>query len=166
MSTQKYTLGKTSLSKLEGVHPSLVKVIKLAIQKTTQDFSVNEGLRSLDRQKRLVAAGASRTLNSKHLKQADGYGHASDLIPWGDFDGNGTNEISWSWEHFYPIAEAMRAAAKELNIRVRWGGCWEHSTTQQSRQPNLSPTTLLNAASQGNARLLMAHISSWQNNAS
>lgn len=88
MSTQKYTLGKTSLSKLEGVHPSLVKVIKLAIQKTTQDFSVNEGLRSLDRQKRLVAAGASRTLNSKHLKQADGYGHASDLIPWGDFDGN------------------------------------------------------------------------------
>ena len=114
---QTYTLGKTSLSKLNGVHPNLVKVIKRAIEKTIQDFSVNEGLRTLERQKRLVAAGASRTLNSQHLKQAD-------LIPWGDFDGNGTKEISWAWENFYPIAEAMRAAAKELNIRVRWGGCW------------------------------------------
>ena len=94
---QTYTLGKTSLSKLNGVHPDLVKVIKRAIELTSQDFSVNEGLRTLERQKRLVAAGASRTLNSKHLKQSDGYGHASDLIPWGDFDGNGTKEISWAW---------------------------------------------------------------------
>jgi hypothetical protein len=133
---QTYTLGKTSLSKLNGVHPNLVKVIKRAIELTSQDFSVNEGLRTLERQKRLVAAGASRTLNSKHLKQADGYGHASDLIPWGDFDGNGTKEISWAWENFYPIAEAMRAAAKELNIRVRWGGCWEtlNDTTKPTTQ--------------------------------
>ena len=131
-----FKLGKTSLTKLDGVHPNLVKVIKRAIEITIQDFSVNEGLRTLDRQKRLVAAGASRTMNSKHLKQSDGFGHAADLIPWGDFDGNGKSEISWAWEHFYPIAEAMRKAAKELNIRVRWGGCWAtlNDTTKPTTQ--------------------------------
>jgi len=36
-------------------------------------------------------------------------GHAVSLVPWGDFDGNGTSEISWHWGHFYPIAEAMLA---------------------------------------------------------
>lgn len=120
-----YTLGKKSKENLAGVHPDLVKVVERAINITKQDFSVNEGLRTLERQKRLVAGGASQTLNSKHIKQADGYGHAVDLVPYGDFDGNGTNEISWHWGHFYPIAEAMRQAAKELGVQIRWGGSWQ-----------------------------------------
>ena len=119
-----YILSKESLEKLQGVHPDLVRVVKRAIEITKQDFSVHEGLRTLERQKRLVANGASRTLNSKHIKQLDGYGHAVDLLPWSDFDGNGKSEISWHWEHFYPIADAMRQAAKELGIKVRWGGNW------------------------------------------
>lgn len=119
-----YILSKESLEKLQSVHPDLVCVVKRAIEVTKQDFVVYEGLRTLERQKRLVASGASRTLNSKHIKQSDGYGHAVDLLPWSDFDGNGKSEISWHWEHFYPIAEAMRQAAKELDIKVRWGGNW------------------------------------------
>lgn len=119
-----YILSKESLEKLQGVHPDLVRVVKRAIEITQQDFVVHEGLRTLERQKRLVASGASRTLNSKHIKQSDGYGHAVDLLPWSDFDGNGKSEISWHWEHFYPIAEAMRQAAKELDIKVCWGGNW------------------------------------------
>lgn len=119
-----FTLGKASLAKLEGVHPDMVKVVKLAITYTTQDFSVHEGVRTKQRQANLVKTGASRTMNSKHIKQADGFSHAVDLLPWGDFDGNGTKEVSFHWGHFYAIAEAMRKAAKELGIRVRWGGCW------------------------------------------
>lgn len=114
-----YILGKSSLEKLQGVHPDLVRVVKRAIEITQQDFVVHEGLRALERQKRLVASGASRTLNSKHIRQLDGYGHAVDLLPL-----HGKSEISWHWEHFYPIAEAMRQAAKELGIKVRWGGNW------------------------------------------
>ena len=130
-----YVLGNASKAKLVGVHPKLAQVVERAIELTQQDFSVHEGLRTADRQRRLVAAGASRTMNSKHIKQADGYGHAVDLLPWGDFDGNGTKEISWSWEHFYPIADAMRQAATELGINVRWGGCWEtlNGTTKPTR---------------------------------
>lgn len=119
-----YTLGKTSRARLQGVHPKLVKVIERAIEITQIDFAVHEGLRTPDRQRRLVASGASQTLNSKHLKQADGYGHAVDLLPYLDTDGNGTPEISWHWAHYYPLAEAVRQAAKELGVRVRWGGCW------------------------------------------
>lgn len=131
-----YKLGNTSQQRLVGVHPNLVKVVQRAIEITAQDFAVNEGLRTLERQRRLVASGASQTLNSKHLKQADGFGHAVDLVPWDDFDGNGTKEISWHWGHFYPIAEAMRAAAKELGVRVRWGGCWQclNDTTKPAQE--------------------------------
>ncbi|ORF03573.1 endolysin [Snodgrassella alvi] len=119
-----YILGSNSRKKLEGVHPKLVQVVQLAIQKTTQDFSVYEGLRTKNRQVKLVQRGASQTMNSKHLPQNDGYGHAVDLLPWADFDGNGTKEVAWHWPAIYPIAEAMRNAAKELNIRIRWGGNW------------------------------------------
>lgn len=120
-----YKLGNTSQQRLVGVHPNLVKVVQRAIELSPMDFAVNEGLRTAERQRRLVASGASQTLNSKHLKQADGFGHAVDIVPWSDFDGNGTSEISWHWAHYYPLAEAMRAAAKELGVRVRWGGCWQ-----------------------------------------
>lgn len=119
-----YILGSTSLKRLEGVHPRLVQVVKRAIQITSQDFSVYEGLRTQKRQIQLVKTGMSQTMNSKHLTQIDGYGHAVDLLPWADFDGNGTKEIAWHWPSIYPIADAMRRAAKELGIRIRWGGNW------------------------------------------
>lgn len=119
-----FKLGTTSRQRLEGVHPQLVKVVERAIELTTQDFAVLEGVRTIERQRQYVKRGVSQTMNSKHLKQADGYGHAVDLVPWGDFDGNGKSEPSWSWELFYPIAEAMRTAAVEQGVTIRWGGYW------------------------------------------
>lgn len=105
-----YYLSNRSLSKLEGVHPDLVSVVKRAIELTTQDFSVIEGLRSLSRQKELVAAGKSTTMNSRHLT-----GHAVDIAPY---------PLSWDWKYFYPIADAMKRAAKELKVDLEWGGDW------------------------------------------
>jgi len=75
-----YILGSNSRKKLEGVHPKLVQVVQLAIQKTTQDFSVYEGLRTKNRQVKLVQRGASQTMNSKHLPQNDGYGHVPQVM--------------------------------------------------------------------------------------
>lgn len=119
-----YILGTTSKKRLEGVHPNLVKVVNRAIEITQQDFSVYEGLRTQKRQLQLVKMKMSQTMSSKHLKQRDGYGHAVDLLPWADFDGNGTKEVAWHWPAIYPITEAMRQAAKELGVRIRWGGNW------------------------------------------
>ena len=106
-----YRLGNKSLQKLEGIHPDLVAVVKLAISISSQDFSVGEGLRSVERQKKLVATGKSTTMNSRHIT-----GHAVDLFPY---------PVSWDWEYFYPIADAMKTAAKELDVDLEWGGDWK-----------------------------------------
>lgn len=105
-----YQLGVKSQSRLNGVHPDLVSVVKRAIEITEQDFTVLEGLRSIDRQKELVESGKSTTMNSRHLT-----GHAVDIAPW---------PISWDWDYFYPIADAMKEAAKELGVDIEWGGDW------------------------------------------
>ena len=109
-----YKLGPRSQSRLKGVHPDLVKVVERAIQLTPVDFTVLEGLRSLERQKALVAAGASQTLKSRHLD-----GHAVDLGAWVD------EQVDWSWPLYGKIAGAMKAAATELKIPLEWGGDWK-----------------------------------------
>lgn len=106
---------KRSRDRLKGVHPNLVKVITRALEISSSDFSVTEGVRTIQRQKELVWQGKSQTMNSKHLVQSSGYGHAIDIVPY---------PVSWELEKFYPLAEAVRRAAKELNVNIRWGGCW------------------------------------------
>lgn len=115
-----YKFSKKSIERLKQVHPDLVKVVTRAIELSEVDFSVICGVRSMKEQRILVAEGKSRTLNSKHLVQSDGYSHAIDLAPY---------PINWKLEFFYPIMEAMRKAAKELNINVRWGGAWVNLNT-------------------------------------
>ena len=74
--TSGFNLSQTSLDKLKGVNPELVKVVKRAIQISKQDFAVNEGLRTIERQRQLVNSGASQTMNSRHIG-----GFAVDLVP-------------------------------------------------------------------------------------
>ena len=76
-----YAFGNRSKNKLTGVHPDLIRVVEKVMDLQVMDFSVNEGVRTLDRQKDLVARGVSKTMRSKHLIQADGYAHAVDLYP-------------------------------------------------------------------------------------
>ncbi len=106
-------------SRLEGVHPDLVKMVQRAAQITEQPFVVLEGVRTVERQRRLYAKGASKTMNSRHIPGKNGYGHAVDL---GALDEYG--QVSWSWPLYYKIADAMKQAAKELDIPVEWGGDW------------------------------------------
>lgn len=115
----KFFLGKKSLDTLQGVHPDLVAVVKRAIELTEVDFTVLEGLRSHERQVKLVASGASKTLNSRHLT-----GHAVDLGAIIDFDGDGKTELRWDWPLYHKIAAAVKQAAKELGIPIEWGGDW------------------------------------------
>ena len=77
-------------ARLAGVHRDLVRVVERARQSVP--FIVTEGVRSRKRQARLVAIGASRTMDSRHLT-----GHAVDLAYWLD-DGDGVpehGEIRW-----------------------------------------------------------------------
>lgn len=108
-----FILGGRSKARLQGVHPDLIRVVERAIQLTPVDFTVLEGLRTPARQRQLYAQGATRTMNSRHLT-----GHAVDL---GAMVGN---EVRWDWPLYYQIADAVKAAAKELNIPIEWGGDW------------------------------------------
>lgn len=76
-----FKFSQKSLDRLKGVHPLLVDTVHDVMSMQIMDFSVNEGVRTLERQKQLVADGKSRTMLSKHLIQNDGYGHAVDLYP-------------------------------------------------------------------------------------
>jgi len=109
-----YSLGSRSKKRLEGVHPDLVRVVERAIELTEVDFTVLEGMRTVARQKKLVAKGASTTMNSRHLT-----GHAVDIGAWVD----GT--VRWDWPLYYKLAESMKQAAKELNVDLEWGGDWK-----------------------------------------
>ncbi len=108
-----FVLSKRSLQRLEGVHPDLVKVVQRAIQLTPVDFTVLEGLRTLERQKQLVAAGASKTMNSRHLT-----GHAVDLGAYV------AGEVRWDWPLYHQIAAAVKRAAAEVGVPIEWGGDW------------------------------------------
>jgi len=109
-----YRLGTRSKKRLGGVHPDLVRVVERAIELTEVDFTVLEGMRTVARQRKLVAKGASTTMNSRHLT-----GHAVDIGAWV----GGT--VRWDWPLYYKLAEAMKQAAKELNVDLEWGGDWK-----------------------------------------
>ena len=105
---------------LAGVHPDLLRVVERA--RLAAPFIVVEGLRTRERQERLVAIGASRTLNSRHLT-----GHAVDLAYWLD-DGDGVpeqGEVRWDWPLTRKIADAMKAAAAAEGVALVWGGDWK-----------------------------------------
>ncbi len=114
-----YRLGRGSKRELRGVHPDLVEVVKKAILITKQDFTVHDGMRTVAEQRENIARGVSRTMKSKHLPQADGWSHAVDLVPYIN------GRLRWEWNAIYPIAGAMRSAAREKGVAVRWGGSWE-----------------------------------------
>jgi peptidoglycan L-alanyl-D-glutamate endopeptidase CwlK len=102
-----------SLKNLQGVHPDLVRVIRRALELTTVDFVVVEGLRTVARQKQLLAAGASKTMNSRHLT-----GHAVDLAPMV------AGQIRWDWPLFHKLAPSVQQAAAESGVPIEWGGDW------------------------------------------
>ena len=108
-----YALGERSRQRLVGVHPDLVKVVERAIQITPVDFTVLEGLRTIQRQQELLKSGASTTLKSRHLT-----GHAVDL------GALVAGQVRWDWGLYLRIAEAVRTASLELGIPIRWGGTW------------------------------------------
>lgn len=109
-----FSLGSKSLANLAGVHSDLVAVVKRAIKLSQVDFRVQQGLRSKSEQELLVKKGASRTMNSRHLT-----GHAVDLVALV------AGEVRWDWPLYHQIAKAMKAAAKDLNVPITWGGDWK-----------------------------------------
>lgn len=99
--------------RLQGVNPRLVAVIRRAAGMSALDFIITEGVRTREKQAALVKAGASRTMNSKHLT-----GRAVDVAVVVD------GEVRWDWPLYERLAEVVKQAAKELDTPIVWGGDW------------------------------------------
>ena len=112
------TLSEKSRIKLEGAHPDLVKVIERAAALSSMDFTVLEVLRTKARQQELVAKGASRTMNSRHLAGPDGKSRAVDIAPMD------SGQVSWSWPLYNKLAPIIKQAAKDVGVPIEWGGDW------------------------------------------
>ncbi len=108
-----FAFGARSLARLTGVHPDLTRVMKRAIGCSTIDFSVIEGVRTLARQKQLMASGATRTMNSRHLT-----GHAVDVAPYV------AGSIRWDWPLYHQLAAVIKKAAADEQVPITWGGDW------------------------------------------
>jgi peptidoglycan L-alanyl-D-glutamate endopeptidase CwlK len=128
----RFSFGSKSESKLVGVHPRLVKVVRAALKTGIIDFSVVDGVRTIEEQRQYVETGVSKTMQSKHLKQADGYSHAVDLYPVG---------LSPSWAksvkeiaRFGLLAGVMLSVAQEEDETLTWGADWngDGQTTDHS----------------------------------
>ena len=106
-----FKFSQRSENNLRGVHPDLVKVVRLALELSPVDFGITEGLRTVERQKQLVAEGKSQTMNSRHIS-----GHAVDVFAYP------TPAGSWDWQYYQQISQAFKQAGKNLGIPVEWGG--------------------------------------------
>ena len=130
-----------SRSRLKGVHPDLIRVVDRALMLSSVDFMVIEGVRTPERQRALYAQGRTKpgrivtwTLRSRHLVQADGFGHAVDLAPY---------PLDWEGPARFPkfdaIARAMFAAADDLGVAIRWGADWDRDGKPRERGESDSP---------------------------
>lgn len=114
------TLGQRSLSRLETVHPDLVRVVKRAAAMSALDFTVLEGVRTLERQAQLVKSGASKTNNSRHLPHpTDGKSRAVDL---GAMVGG---EVRWDWPLYHKLAATIKRAAEQEGVPIECGADWK-----------------------------------------
>lgn len=87
----------------------------------TWDILCLEGVRTLERQRELVLSGASKTMDSRHLAQSDGFSAALDVVPHGLH-----SIIDWKdTALFYYFAGYVLRTAEQLGSPLRWGGDWD-----------------------------------------
>jgi peptidoglycan L-alanyl-D-glutamate endopeptidase CwlK len=91
-----------------------VKVIEEAIKESPLDFSISEGVRTVERQKALFDAGKSQTMNSRHIT-----GKAVDIAVIRD------GEVTWDFKYYQLVADHIKKIAKDMKIDIVWGGDWQ-----------------------------------------
>ena len=105
-----YKFGRKSKERLKGVDARLVNVLNELIK--IMDVTIIEGLRSEERQKELLAKGATKVKYSKHME-----GKAVDLAPY---------PIDWeNRDGFHYMGGMVRGIGKQLGVKIRWGGDWD-----------------------------------------
>jgi peptidoglycan L-alanyl-D-glutamate endopeptidase CwlK len=114
-------LSDRSTRNLNGVHPDLVRIVMRAAEDTDLDFIVTEGVRTNARQAELFAAGATRTMKSRHVPQSNacGVGCAVDLAAMI------AGEVRWDWSLYHRLADIVKKAAADVGLPIEAGADWK-----------------------------------------
>ncbi len=120
-----------SRNNLKGIHPELVRLMEEAIKESPVDFTITNGVRTVEEQQALYAQGRTKPghivtncdgirKKSNHQLKADGYGYAVDLYPYV----NGRVQVN-NVEGLKRIASHIKETALTLGIKIEWGGDWK-----------------------------------------
>ena len=125
--TPKFNFGERSIKCLRGVHPHLIVLAHKALELSVIDFGIHSGCRTREQQKRLVAEGRSKLIDSRHVPMAirsggNGFGHAIDCHVWLP----GRPDDAFDWPLLRKVNDAFFAASKILLVQYEWGGDWRH----------------------------------------
>ena len=109
-----------SLQRLDKAHRDLRKVLLEAAKTSPVDFEIGETIRTANRQARLVQAGASQTMRSRHLAHPhDGLSRAADVVCYVD------DKVRWDWPLYAKVGAHVKQVAEKLGIDIVWGGDWK-----------------------------------------
>lgn len=119
-----------SIGRLDDVHPDLVRVVLRTAEFYRGDYIVTEGVRPIEKQKKLYELKATLTMRSRHLKESNACNMACavDLATWLDLDSDGdvdNGEIRWDWPLYKELADAAKEAARVEGVPIEWGGDWK-----------------------------------------
>lgn len=114
-----FRFGQKSLNNLELCDERLKRVAHRALELSKYDFGVGETLRTIERQKELIAEGRSWTMNSRHLPNAEGVSEALDITVYVN------GKLTWEPKRFRKVIQAFVTAAIELGVELEFGGLWE-----------------------------------------
>ena len=103
-----------SLHRLSDAHPDLQRVMIEGAKECPVAIEISEVLRTSARQAELVKAGASKTMDSRHLT-----GHAA------DFYVTVGGKARWDWPLYVTAGAHIKKVAAEINIAIVWGGDWK-----------------------------------------
>ena len=116
-----HKFSKTSIERMNGVHPRLIEVAHRALEISPIDFGIPQdgGFRTAARQRELFERKPKVTNKdgvvhrSKHQT-----GRALDFYAFVD------NEASWDKHHLAIVGASFLRAAADVGVKLWWGGLW------------------------------------------
>lgn len=99
------------------VHPALVALCREVLARSTIDFMIIDGMRTIEEQRINVRKGFSKTMKSKHLE-----GRAIDFAPI--LPGQPGVPDWVAIDKFKKIGALFQKVASEWKLKVTWGGTW------------------------------------------
>jgi peptidoglycan L-alanyl-D-glutamate endopeptidase CwlK len=119
----RHALSRRSKANLVGVHADLVRLAPRALELSPYDFGIaSTSVRGLAQQLELIAAGRSKTKNSRHVPENNecGVSCAVDVVI---YDGAGV--VTWEIGYFRKVAQAWITAAIEQGVQIEPGCLWK-----------------------------------------